>query len=482
MSGIFISYRRVDTIAWAGRLFADLTKRFGESQVFMDINRGIPRGADFEKTLTDALAGCDALVALIGPQWSTCVDDQGRRRLDSRQDWVCNEIITALGRNITTVPVLLGDAKLPKESEIPSELHPFLKRNYAEISDSRWDYDVGELIKDLVKLASLKLLPGDDVASADAGIRLLRDLMFKVPSVSDAVSRSKEVIQSTYRQVDKLELFKTLHDSLHTVEFECLRPLEEGGLTNRLRPFKVKFISEAGQMRKTIDGRDVNPSLRDDLVDQLEITEQVFQMAMDEPGEAGYRKVVGALTVLLSSLVNRLDLGISDAAAELNLDRLVELMMRVRGSLTTVASVDDKELTPFMEGADALTRLRDELSGKVAEHTQLQRLDSKLRAVCVAGTAPTAISAEWERIKLIRARLTPPYSPELSAAAEDLREIEKDVNTAVTKNENQAALELLQEYFRAVSSVFRDVDRSLKGFCLHLSEVNQPLKTVLNML
>jgi hypothetical protein len=120
MSGIFISYRRVDTIAWAGRLFADLTKRFGAPQVFMDINGGIPRGADFEKTLTDALAGCDALVALIGPQWSSCVDDQGRRRLESGQDWVRNEIITALGRNITTVPVLLGDAKLPKECEIPS--------------------------------------------------------------------------------------------------------------------------------------------------------------------------------------------------------------------------------------------------------------------------------------------------------------------------------------------------------------------------
>ena len=96
MSGIFISYRRVDTIAWAGRLFADLTKCFGKSQVFMDINGGIPRGADFEKTLTEALAGCDALLALIGPQWLSCVDDQGRRRLDSPQDWVRNEIITAL--------------------------------------------------------------------------------------------------------------------------------------------------------------------------------------------------------------------------------------------------------------------------------------------------------------------------------------------------------------------------------------------------
>ena len=380
------------------------------------------------------------------------------------------------------MPVLLGDAKLPKESDLLADLHPLLKRSYAEVADRRWDYDVGQLVKDVANGAKLKFLPGADVESANAGIRLLKELMVKLPSVSDAVSRSKEVIEATARQVDKLALFKTLHDALHTVEFECLRPLEEGGPASRLRPFKVKFNSEAGLMRKAVDGREVNPSLRDDLVDQLTITEQSFQSALDQPGEAGYGKVVGALNVLLSSLANRLDLGISDAAAELNLDRLVGLMNQVRGALATVASDDDKELTPFMQGAEALTRLRDELSRKVAEHGQLQRLDSKLRAVCVAGSAPAALGAEWERIKLIRARLAPPHSPEFAAAADDLRGIETDVGAELAKNDHQAALDLVQEYFRAVSSVFRDVDRSLKGFCLQLSEVSQPLKTVLNML
>ena len=72
MSGIFISYRRMDTLPWAGRLFADLRKSFGAPQVFMDINGGIPRGANFEQVLTAALASCDVLLALIGPQWTTC--------------------------------------------------------------------------------------------------------------------------------------------------------------------------------------------------------------------------------------------------------------------------------------------------------------------------------------------------------------------------------------------------------------------------
>ena len=72
MAGIFISYRRSDTLPWAGRLFDDLTRSFGKQQVFMDINGGIPRGANFEKVLTESLAGCDAMLALIGPTWATC--------------------------------------------------------------------------------------------------------------------------------------------------------------------------------------------------------------------------------------------------------------------------------------------------------------------------------------------------------------------------------------------------------------------------
>ena len=482
MSGIFISYRRIDTIAWAGRIFADMARRFGVTQVFMDINGGIPRGANFAETLRAALAGCDVLLALIGPQWSGCVDAQGKRRLDSSEDWVRNEVASALQRGIVVVPILLGEAKLPNQAELPDELKPLLTRDAAEISDRRWDYDIGELVKDLVKQTSLKLAAGQDIDSANAGIRLLKDLMGRVPSVGDAVSRSKEVIETTYRQVDKLELFKTLHDSLHTIEFECLRPLQEGGPTSRLRPFKVKFASEAGQMRKALDGREINPNLRDDLLDQLSLTEQVFAAAMDQPGEPSHGQVVGALNVLLSSQASRLDLGISDAATELNLDRLVELMTQVRGALAAVVTVDDKELTPFMQGADALSRLRDELVRKVAEHGQLQRLDGKLRVVCVAGAAAGALGAEWERIKLVRARILPPYSSEFAAAAGDLGGIETEIAAVIAKNDATAALDLLLEYFRAMSTVFRDVDRSLKDFCLHLSEVGQPLKTLLNML
>jgi hypothetical protein len=479
MPGIFISYRRIDTLAWAGRLFADLRKSFGASQVFMDINGGIPRGADFEQALTAALAGCDALLALIGSQWIGCTSADGTRRLDVPADWVRNEISTALRRDIMVMPVLFGGAPLPGEAELPEDLRALLKRQRAKVDDEDWDYHIGELIKDLIKQTSLR--PLDDVVSASTVIRLLKDLMTERPAVADAVSRSKEVIENTYSQLGRLVLFKRIHDSLHDIEVDCLRPIQAGGPTGRLRPFKIRFAGEARRIQEAIQEKEFNAVLRDDLVERLDSTTAALETAVQAPSEAAYGRVLGELNGLLSGVSPQLDMRIAEAAAGLNLDRLLELMGRVRDTLPPPAAGKAPELEPFVQGIDALSRLRDELNKRVSEHGLFQRLDSKLRTVCVGGILPGMLAGEWVRIRLVRSRLAPPFSPELGAVNDDLVAIEGEIEASLGQGNEAAAQDLVSEYFRAVSSVFRDVDGCLKEFCLRLSAVAQPLKTVLSM-
>jgi hypothetical protein len=479
MPGIFISYRRIDTLAWAGRLFADLRKSFGASQVFMDINGGIPRGADFEQALTAALAGCEALLALIGSQWIGCTSADGTRRLDVPADWVRNEISTALRRDILVMPVLFGGAPLPGEAELPEDLRALLKRQRAKVDDEDWDYHIGELIKDLIKQTSLR--PLDDVVSASTVIRLLKDLMTERPAVADAVSRSKEVIENTYSQLGRLVLFKRIHDSLHDIEVDCLRPIQAGGPTGRLRPFKIRFAGEARRIQEAIQEKEFNAVLRDDLVERLDSTTAALETAVQAPSEAAYGRVLGELNGLLSGVSPQLDMRIAEAAAGLNLDRLLELMGRVRDTLPPPAAGKAPELEPFVQGIDALSRLRDELNKRVSEHGLFQRLDSKLRTVCVGGILPGMLAGEWVRIRLVRSRLAPPFSPELGAVNDDLVAIEGEIEASLGQGNEAAAQDLVSEYFRAVSSVFRDIDGCLKEFCLRLSAVAQPLKTVLSM-
>ena len=479
MPGIFISYRRIDTEDSAGRLFDKLRETFGASLVFMDITGDIPRGADFAQVLTAALEECDALLALIGPKWIGCTRSDGTRRLDAPDDWVRNEISRALARKIPVVPVLLGGAPRPGMDELPEDLRALCGKQEAQVTNKLWDHEVGELIKDLITLTPLR--PLDDVSSANTGLRLLKDLITKVPAVADAVSRSKEVIENTYSQVAKLVLFKVVHDSLHAIEFACLRPMQAGGPTGRLRPFKIRFAGEALRIQEAVQKKEL-AVLRDDLLERLKATTKALEAAAAEnpSSEADYDDAVGELNGLLSGISPKLELGITEAAGGLNLDRLLELMTRVRDILPPAAG-KDPELEPFVQGIDALSRLREELNQRVSEHGLLQRLDSKLRAVCFGGALPGKLAGEWGRILTLRSRLVPPFSPELGAVNDDLVDIEGDIKASLEEGNEKAALDLLGEYFRSVSTLFRDVDGNLKEFCLRLSDVAQPLKTILSM-
>ena len=107
--GIFISYRREDSAGFAGRIYDRLASRLNRERVFFDVD-GIPLGADFVRVLSDQVAGCDALVAIIGKDWSSSKNDKNQRRLEDPDDYVRIEIETALQRDIPVIPVLVGGA------------------------------------------------------------------------------------------------------------------------------------------------------------------------------------------------------------------------------------------------------------------------------------------------------------------------------------------------------------------------------------
>jgi hypothetical protein len=159
MTSIFLSYRRADTAGHAGRLVADLRKRFGENSVFHDIEI-IPAGADFIEAIDEAIRHCQVLLILIGNTWLDEQDGEGRRRLGDPHDFVRLEIATALRRGIKVLPVLVEGAVMPKPDELPADLAALSHRNALELSDTRWDYDVGRLLAGIESLTGKRRSPG----------------------------------------------------------------------------------------------------------------------------------------------------------------------------------------------------------------------------------------------------------------------------------------------------------------------------------
>lgn len=140
-AGIFISYRRDESRHAAGRLADDLAQAFGADAIFRDIE-GIDPGVDFTRSLERALGACVVMLVLIGPQWLQIKDAQGRRRLDNAEDWIRQEIATALERNVRVVPVLLEGATVPQPDQLPPDMQALVRRQALEMSDMRWRGDL----------------------------------------------------------------------------------------------------------------------------------------------------------------------------------------------------------------------------------------------------------------------------------------------------------------------------------------------------
>lgn len=152
MGNIFISYRRGDSIASAGRIRDHLVQAFGRKRVFVDVD-DIPHGQDFVKTLQSKLAESEILLAIIGPTWLDARDADGRRRLDDPEDFVAIEIGSALTRDkIAVIPVLIDGAKMPAAAELPEALKGLARRNAIEVRNTQFSSDADRLIKSLAPI------------------------------------------------------------------------------------------------------------------------------------------------------------------------------------------------------------------------------------------------------------------------------------------------------------------------------------------
>ena len=149
---IFISYRREDTAANALGIGQYLEHQFGRKNVFIDVD--MRAGTKFPDVLQQRLAECKVLLALIGPNWLSAHDEQGRRRLDRSDDWVRLEIAHALRRGITVIPVRVNGAVLPTREELPDDIRGLLDHQAVSATTTGFRNEMAGLARDIRAIPS----------------------------------------------------------------------------------------------------------------------------------------------------------------------------------------------------------------------------------------------------------------------------------------------------------------------------------------
>ena len=141
---IFISYRREDAAADAGRLADHLSARFGRDRIFLDVDTIAP-GTDFVQALNTSLEQTAAVLIVIGPRWTSVSGADGTRRLDSSSDFVRREVEAALGRTVPVVPVLVQGARMPAAKDLPASLAGLATRQAFTLDNDEFHDDANRL-------------------------------------------------------------------------------------------------------------------------------------------------------------------------------------------------------------------------------------------------------------------------------------------------------------------------------------------------
>jgi hypothetical protein len=163
MTMIMVSYRRADQDA-SGRVADFLIARYGAECVFFDVN-SIPSGASYRDRITQAIAGSNVVVAVIGPNWLGKSPNEPSMRINNPADSVRVEIETAQKLGKPIFPVLLNGTIMPAESDLPEPLR-FLAGYHAARVDSGEDF----------RYHMTKLSAAIDRVCASPGARLLAPL------------------------------------------------------------------------------------------------------------------------------------------------------------------------------------------------------------------------------------------------------------------------------------------------------------------
>ncbi|HEY3256134.1 MAG TPA: toll/interleukin-1 receptor domain-containing protein, partial [Polyangiaceae bacterium] len=138
---IFVCYRRSDSKDLTGRIHDWVEQKLPNEKVIRDVDDLHPGGVPYRGQLQAAVSACEVFILVIGSSWLSV-------RLTEANDVLREEIERALELQIAIIPVLIDDAKVPREEQLPESIRGILRYQTVRVrSDRGFKQDVLYLIE-----------------------------------------------------------------------------------------------------------------------------------------------------------------------------------------------------------------------------------------------------------------------------------------------------------------------------------------------
>jgi O-acetyl-ADP-ribose deacetylase (regulator of RNase III) len=144
VASVFVNYRVQDQPGYATLVHQALAQQLGAGEVFL-ASRSIRLGDDFVDQVFDTLSRCRVMIAVIGKSWQSLLGEPA-------QDWVQREIGDAFSRGIRVIPVLIEDAEVPAEAELPEGIRALARCQHLRLRHYTIANDMAHLVQELRNL------------------------------------------------------------------------------------------------------------------------------------------------------------------------------------------------------------------------------------------------------------------------------------------------------------------------------------------
>ncbi|MFF9402955.1 MULTISPECIES: toll/interleukin-1 receptor domain-containing protein [unclassified Streptomyces] len=148
---IFVNYRTEDEEATATLVERELSRIFGDENVFR-ASKSIGPGSRYPQEILTAVRRCRVLLAVVGPRWLEARSADGAAALENPDDWTRREILEAFVSGAVVIPVLVARTERLRAADLPPELGVLADCQYRRFDHRNADADLSRLADDLIGL------------------------------------------------------------------------------------------------------------------------------------------------------------------------------------------------------------------------------------------------------------------------------------------------------------------------------------------
>jgi hypothetical protein len=156
--------RRSDSASIPGRIIAKLGESFGRENIA--VSGDVSLAAQIEQ----AINSCDVLLVIIGSQWTTIVNSYGFSSLFDPDDFVRQEVETALRSGRKIIPVLVNTAAMPSKAVLPNTLAGLTMKQPVIVRDAELAFGTDmEFLIETIRWLSDTPSPASKFSKTDSG-------------------------------------------------------------------------------------------------------------------------------------------------------------------------------------------------------------------------------------------------------------------------------------------------------------------------